>query len=155
MRRLALVTLCSLTLASCAGMEEAYRQQTCRREVGFEKGTNDGQAGKPMDSSFANGCDSSSRREVMQGYREGYEAARNQASLEADDDGFRMRGGGLDIRLGGKKKDNRWVCEVEAFGQTFAGFGASRGQAAQNARDKCERKHHGMHCEQMECEESR
>lgn len=149
----ALIILASLTLASCAGLEQAHRDQVCHRDFGYEQGVNDGRSGKPMNSSFAGACDPQTRQEVSQAYREGYESSRRGNNLD-DDGGFRMRGGGFDIRLPGKPNHKKWVCEVEASGHTYSGFGASRGEAAQSARDKCETDNHAMHCSKIECEKA-
>lgn len=150
MRSLLLLPL--LLLSSCAAMEEQYRAQTCHREVGYEKGTNDAQEGKPMDSSFASGCDPTSRREVMQGYREGYEQASNV--LSADEDGIRVKVPGIDIRMGSRDSKS-WSCEVKPFGKGFRGLGASRAQASADARKLCEEEHHAMHCDKVACKQER
>lgn len=149
------LSLACLFLASCAGMEESYRMQVCHRDFGYEQGVNDGRAGRPMNSAFAGNCDPRTRDQVSQAYRQGYESARPGNGLDDnDDDGFRMRGGGFDIRVPGRPNNKKWVCEAQAFGHTYSGFGASRGEASQKAREKCEVDNHAMHCSNIDCEKA-
>ncbi|RZA06641.1 MAG: hypothetical protein EOP11_09780 [Proteobacteria bacterium] len=148
----ALIALTCLTFTSCAAMDQMQRDQSCTSSIGYESGVNDGRAHRPMNSNFASVCDPQTRDEVTDSYRRGYESVRPGNNFDDNGDGFRMRGGGFDIRLPGKPNHKKWVCEVEAFGQTFSGFGASRGEAAQNARDKCEGQNNAMHCSKVECD---
>lgn len=141
-----------LVLSSCAGMEESYRNEVCHREKGYEQGMNDGLEGKPMNSGFASVCDPDTRREVSRGYREGYEAALK--SSESGGDNIVVKVPGIDIRVG-QGKEKSWVCEVSAFGTTFSGFGPTRGQAAQDARNKCSGNHNAMHCADTECRQDK
>jgi len=150
----ALLALSFFTLASCAGMEESYRMQVCHRDFGYEQGVNDGRAGRPMNSAFAGNCDPRTRDQVSTAYREGYDSTRRGNSLDDNDDSFRMRGGGFDIRVPGRPNAKKWVCEVDAFGHTYSGFGPSRGEAAQNAREKCEVDNNAMHCSKIDCEKA-
>lgn len=133
-------------------MEEQYRAEVCHREAGFERGTNDAQDGKPMNSGFASACDSNTRREVMQGYREGYEQASNRIS--AGEDGIVVKMPGVDIRMGSKGSKS-WSCEVKPFTKTYRGYGTSRAQAASDARRLCEEENHSMHCDRSDCREER
>lgn len=142
-----------ISLASCAAMVEEHRAQVCNREYAYEQGVNDSQDGKPMDSGFASLCDSN-KREVMQGYREGYEFAANQSVIEASDDGIRIKGAGIDIRMGNKGAKD-WSCELNIFGQTFRGLGSSRAEAAQDVRNACEQKHNAVHCGHADCKRER
>jgi hypothetical protein len=139
-------------LASCAAMQEDYRARTCHREIGYERGNNDAMEGRAMDSSFATACDPDSQKLVMQGYRDGYEAARNQATLEANAGGIRVKVPGVDIRMG---QPSSWVCRLQPFTQKFSGYGTSRAQAASDARRLCEQEHHAIHCERPDCREER
>lgn len=149
-----LIALATLTLASCASLEQMQRDQACHRDFGYEQGVNDGRAHRPMNSAFASVCDSQTREEVTNAYRRGYESVRPGNGFDDNDDSFRMRGGGFDIRVPGRPNPKKWVCEVSAFGRTFSGFGASRGEAAQNARDNCENVNNGMHCSNVECDKA-
>lgn len=150
-----------LLLGACADMQQAYQNETCHREVGYERGVNDGNAGRPMDSSFASGCDSSSRFEVMNGYREGYESTRRGASFEAGAGGVKVSIPGVDIRVDGGGTTGtisgkpRWVCEVNIFGRTYTGLGATKGMAQASARQSCQTRHNEMHCTDTECREAR
>lgn len=126
----------------------------CNRDKGYEQGMNDGMEGKPMNSGFASVCDPDTRREVSRGYREGYEAATKQNNDGEDGDHIVVKVPGMDIRVGqGKQKS--WVCEVQAFGTTYSGFGPTRGQAAQDARNKCSGAHNSMHCANTSCHQDK
>jgi hypothetical protein len=157
MHRLSLLALvlAPLFLPACAAMEEMereHREQTCQREVGYERGMNDGREGKRMDSQFASVCDPESRREVMTGYRQGYETARRELADERE--GVVVQTPGFQLRMKGKL-DRRWACETAAFGHSYNGVGNSRAEAAAEARRQCERHNHAMHCEREECREIR
>lgn len=142
-----------LTLGSCAAMMEEHKAQVCNREFAYEKGVNDSQEGKPMSSSFASVCEEN-QKEIRQSYREGYEFAANQSVIEAGEDGIRIKGAGIDIRMGNRGKKD-WSCELSVFGETFYGLGSSRAEAAQDVKRACSRKHHAMHCDDAECKRER
>lgn len=64
----------------------------------------------------------------------------------------------LDIEIGKKKKDSApaaaaqpYTCSVEAFGQKFFGEGESEGKARRKATEECQKKYHGMHCDEVSC----
>ncbi|MGZ3695807.1 MAG: hypothetical protein ACXWQO_17045 [Bdellovibrionota bacterium] len=149
MLKIILATVSLFLLFSCsgidmAGMQQQYKEATCNREKGYEHGNNDAQEGKPMDSSFAGMCDFQDRKEVMAGYREGYEAV--SKAEDANGDGVIVKAPGIDIRVGNGQREKAWVCEISVFGDTFSGFGPTRGRAADEARTKCTAKNNAVHC---------
>jgi hypothetical protein len=147
-----IIALLLLTLTSCAAMEEDYRAQMCNREAAYEKGVNDANEQKPMDSRFASICAPDLQRAVREGYREGYEKSQNIAEFEGDEDGIRLKAPGIDIRMGNKGKTEKgWVCELKPFTEKFIGFGVTRARAEADARKLCEKEHHSMHCDQAQC----
>lgn len=151
---LVLLPLVLTGFTGCAAMEEQHRAQVCNREFGYEKGSNDAEEGQPMSSSFAAVCDPETKREVMQGYREGYEKTKNESTIEIGKGGVRVKGGGININLGDKSSKS-WSCEINIFGDHFTGFGVSRAQAAADVRRLCEAKHNGIHCGNPNCEKER
>lgn len=149
-----LLLVLSFTLCACAAMEEEYRAQMCNREAAYEKGVNDANEQKPMDSRFASMCAPDLQRGIRQSYQEGFEKTQNQAIIEGGEDGIRVKIPGMDIRMG-NKGGKGWVCEVKPFTEKFTGFGVTRARAALDAQKLCEQKHHSMHCDEPDCKEDR
>jgi hypothetical protein len=141
------ILLATLMLFSCAGMDmgamqEQFKNENCNQEKGYEHGRNDASEGKAMDSGWAGVCNPQDRKAVMKGYREGYEA---QDKAE-DGDGVVVKAPGIDIRVGNGQREKSWVCEINVFGDTFSGFGPTKGRAAEEARSKCTAKNNAVHC---------
>jgi hypothetical protein len=67
--------------------------------------------------------------------------------------------GGVTIEIG-KKKDEpasapvkQETCQVKAFGQTFFGTDTNKGVAKRKAIEECQKKYHGMHCDEAKCDD--
>jgi hypothetical protein len=153
---LAKLFLIAAICAACASTEE-FQAKNCNREVGYERGVNDAQEKKPMDSSFAASCPEEMRKEAMLGYREGYEKLRAQAGetgVKADETGVRVKVPGVDINIP-NKASRAWVCELETEGEMFTAFGATRREAARSTRSQCRQKLQAALCGPIQCEENK
>jgi hypothetical protein len=141
----------AFALSSCAAMEQQMRDTSCNREYGYEQGANDANAGNGMNSSFASVCDPQTKREVMKAYREGYEATANRSTLDVSNGGVRLKGPGININVGNRASKN-WVCEIDVFGKSYSGFGATRNEAVQEVRNRCGSDVNSVHCHGESCE---
>jgi hypothetical protein len=132
-----------LAFASCAGMQQAYQEQVCNTNGGYERGMNDARAHKPMDTYFAGSCEGPTRDAAQAGYRDGYNAglAANQGEQPATQI----------IVNTGERDRRRFFCEVHAFTKTYAGWGSSEMEARAEATRHCTSEYNEMHCREAEC----
>lgn len=138
--------VCVLNLAGCAGMQQAYRDQICHAEGGYERGMNDARTGEPMNQSFANACEGAGREAALKGYREGYTAG--LASVQAEKPKTQ-----INVNIGGSPGNSKkFYCEVRAFTQKFSAWGATELEAKVEAQKRCMERYHEMHCGDVSCQ---
>ncbi len=133
-----------LSLASCASLEEAHRQQVCNEHGGYQQGMNAARGDQPMDLSFARLCDPTSSAIALEAYKKGY-----TEGLASKTD----RSPKINVNIGHGIKDSQknFHCEVRAFTDTYSAWGSTRLEAEVSAKDQCKVKHHEMHCDSVSC----
>jgi hypothetical protein len=141
------LSLVFIFLSSCASMHESWVRNACHYEGAYQEGFNDFQEQEPMNSARFGDCPANTRDAAFKGYREGYEKARGpQPSIGP---------GGVNIQIGGTQinipSSKAFYCEMEAFMKSYDAFGKTKTEAARNAKAKCMKENHPMHCDQIRC----
>ena len=124
-------------------MQQAYQEQVCNENGGYEQGMNDANTGKPMDQSFARGCEGVTRDTAQLCYRKGYNAglAHIQAQKPSTE---------INVNFGNSSTKN-FYCEVHAFTKTFSAWGGTELEARVKAKNNCTEHYNEMHCNEIEC----
>lgn len=121
-------------LAACAaGSREAWRASTCTEEVARAEGARDGAEGRRVSTAFADPCDPARRPVLVDAYRAGYQQAAERAGQP------------------GLTGADAFRCEVNPFGEPFAGVGGTDREARDAARRACAAKHGEASCQEITC----
>ena len=134
-------------LTGCESMMKDWQSTNCNKDAAYAGGMNDARAGKAMNTQYAGQCPPESQAEVREGYKNGY--TEGLASVKGETPLINVVIGGS-----GNQKDN-WFCETEAFGKKYSAWGPNQLKAKQDAIKACSASNHEMHCDDVECQQSR
>ena len=145
-----LMALALIGTAGCASLQQAYQNQYCNENGGFEKGMNDARSDLPMNSNFFGSCTPESQTSAQNGYRSGYAQGLAARASETPGTQINVNLGNGSVSDGGSY-GHTYYCEIHAFTETFAAWGATELEAQVDAKAKCTRQYHEMHCGQISC----
>jgi hypothetical protein len=134
--RVALVAALALACATTPPYDPAAGR--CNPDGGFERGLADGKAGRAPDLSWLVLCDTSAHEPVGRAYREGHQAGLSARGAEAPP-------------TPGERRERAYFCEVQARGDTFTAYGATKIAADAAARAACRLKNPEQLCEETAC----
>lgn len=142
--------LCALLLTSCA-ITRPKDNPECAESASFEKGASDAATGKAKEFYFPRVCPEDIHADLLQAYRDGYEAERTKHPvLEARTLASTRVADGYAMPIA----KSTWVCEVEASEKVFTGMGASKAEAAEAAHTTCSSHFQASYCGKTECKQS-
>jgi hypothetical protein len=113
--------------------------ERCNPDGGFERGLADGKAGRAPDLAWLVLCDPAVHEPVGRAYREGHQA------------GLAARDADAPPAPAGARSERAYLCEVQARGDTFTAYGATKIAADAAARAACREKNPDHFCEESAC----
>lgn len=145
-RRAAALGLLALALAACAGAPpHDVAAERCNPDAAFERGMADGKAGRAEDLAWVESfCAAAVQAGVRSAYQEGL-AAGLAAGRAAGDADLPPAG------PAGARSERAYFCEVQARGDVFSAYGATRIEADAAARARCRERNGEGFCGEVAC----
>jgi len=137
--RLALAALAAAALA-CASVPYDPAAERCNPDAGFERGLADGKAGRAPDLGWLSLCDPGVAPAVRAAYDEGHRAGTSARAADAPPPS-----------PPGVRSERAYFCEVQARGESFSAYGATRIAADAAARAACRTRNSEVFCEETAC----